>query len=318
MSRQLELLDKFYDNKATESEKRQLAGLVNDPDRWADDFDEIWDHSFGNMPDLSDERIFKAISDTAKPVKINLRKLFMRMASSAAIISAVAMSLFYWNENRLLTKYNDMTVEVGQGQKSDISLPDGTKVHLNADSKLCYGSHFNGKQRQVELIGEAYFDVAKDAQSPFIVKAGDIQVQALGTSFNVKAYPEDDTITTYLAEGSVVVTSLTQSINLSPGEIAVYSQKETQITMKKEEDDRMFTAWMSNEMVFNDEPILNIVKQLERNYNVKFELKSDKLNDITFTGTLKNASLQSTLYALQFTSSISYKKKEDVIELYSD
>lgn len=318
MSRQLELLDKFYDNKATESEKRQLAGLVNDPDRWADDFDEIWDHSFGNMPDLSDERIFKAISDTAKPVKINLRKLFMRMASSAAIISAVAMSLFYWNENRLLTKYNDMTVEVGQGQKSDISLPDGTKVHLNADSKLCYGSHFNGKQRQVELIGEAYFDVAKDAQSPFIVKAGDIQVQALGTSFNVKAYPEDETITTYLAEGSVVVTSLTQSINLSPGEIAVYSQKETQITMKKEEDDRMFTAWMSNEMVFNDEPILNIVKQLERNYNVKFELKSDKLNDITFTGTLKNASLQSTLYALQFTSSISYKKKEDVIELYSD
>lgn len=318
MSRQLELLDKFYDNKATESEKRQLAGLVNDPDRWADDFDEIWDHSFGNMPDLSDERIFKAISDTAKPVKINLRKLFMRMASSAAIISAVAMSLFYWNENRLLTKYNDMTVEVGQGQKSDISLPDGTKVHLNADSKLCYGSHFNGKQRQVELIGEAYFDVAKDAQSPFIVKAGDIQVQALGTSFNVKAYPEDETITTYLAEGSVVVTSLTQSINLNPGEIAVYSQKETQITMKKEEDDRMFTAWMSNEMVFNDEPILNIVKQLERNYNVKFELKSDKLNDITFTGTLKNASLQSTLYALQFTSSISYKKKEDVIELYSD
>lgn len=318
MSRQLELLDKFYDNKATESEKRQLAGLVNDPDRWTNDFDEIWDHSFGNIPTSADERIFKAISTTAKPVKRNIRRLFMRIASCAAVIGALAISLFYWNENRLLTKYNDMTVEVGQGQKSDISLPDGTKVHLNADSRLCYGSHFNGKQREVELIGEAYFDVAKDAQSPFIVKVGDICVRALGTSFNVKAYPEDENITTYLAEGSVVVTSPTQSINLSPGEIAVYSQKETLITKKKEDDDRLFTAWMSNEMVFNDEPILNIVKQLERNYNVKFEIKSDKLNDITFTGTLKNASLQSTLYALQFTSSISYKKKEDVIELYSD
>lgn len=80
MSRQIELLDKFYDNKATESEKRQLAGLLNDPDRWTDDFDKIWDHSFGHMPDSTDERIFKAITATANPAKINIRKFFMRMA----------------------------------------------------------------------------------------------------------------------------------------------------------------------------------------------------------------------------------------------
>ncbi|WP_418542747.1 FecR family protein [Parabacteroides goldsteinii] len=318
MSRQIELLDKFYDNKATESEKRQLAGLLNDPDRWTDDFDKIWDHSFGHMPDSTDERIFKAITATANPTKINIRKFFMRMVTCAAVFGAVAISLFYWNENRLLTKYNDMTVEVGHGQKSDISLPDGTIVYLNADSKLRYGSHFNGKQRQVELTGEAYFDVAKDAQSPFIVKAGDIQVRALGTSFNVHAYPDDENITTYLAEGSVIVSSPDQSLHLSPGEVAVYSLADTRMTKKQEEDDRLFIAWMNNEMVFNDEPILNIIKLLERNYNVKFEIKSDKLNSITFTGTLKNASLQSTLYALQFTSSVSYKKKEDVIELYSD
>lgn len=318
MSRQSELLDKFYGNKATESEKRQLAGMLNEPDRWADDFDEVWDHSFGHMPESADDRIFKAISNVAKPKRINTRKLFMRVATCAAVVGAVMVSLFYWNENRILTKYNDMTVVVGQGQKSDIFLPDGTKVHLNADSKLRYGSHFNGKQRQVELIGEAYFKVVKDAQSPFIVKAGDIQVRALGTSFNVQAYPEDENITTYLSEGSVIVSSPTESLNLSPGEVAVYSLKKTQMTKKREDDDRLFTAWMNNEMVFNDEPILNIIKLLERNYNVKFEIKSDKLNSITFSGTLKNASLQSTLYALQFTSSISYKKKDDVIELYSD
>ena len=69
MSRQIELLDKFYDNKATESEKRQLAGLLNDPDRWTDDFDKIWDHSFGHMPDSTDERIFKAITATANPTE---------------------------------------------------------------------------------------------------------------------------------------------------------------------------------------------------------------------------------------------------------
>ena len=104
MSRQIELLDKFYDNKATESEKRQLAGLLNDPDRWTDDFDKIWDHSFGHMPDSTDERIFKAITATANPAKINIRKFFMRMATCAAVFGAVAISLFYWNEHRLLTK----------------------------------------------------------------------------------------------------------------------------------------------------------------------------------------------------------------------
>lgn len=317
MSKHLELLDKFYDNRATENEKRQLAAMLNDSDRWVEDFDGIWEHSFGHMPESVDERIFKVISKTVNPQKINIRRSFMRIAACAAVVSAIAVSLFYWNENRLLTKYNDMTVEVGQGQKSDISLPDGTIVHLNADSKLRYGSNFNGKQRQVELIGEAYFDVAKDTRSPFIVKAGDIQVRALGTSFNVHAYPDDENITTYLAEGSVIISSSTQSLNLSPGEVAVYSLKKNRM-IKKKEDDRLFIAWMNNEMVFNDEPILNIIKLLERNYNVKFEIKSDRLNSITFTGTLKNASLQSTLYALQFTSSISYKKKDDVIELYSD
>lgn len=317
MSKHLELLDKFYDNRATEHEKRQLAVMLNDSDRWVEDFDGIWEHSFGHMPESVDERIFKVISKTVNPKKINIRRSFMRITACVAVVGAIAVSLFYWNENRLLTKYNDMTVEVGQGQKSDISLPDGTIVHLNADSKLRYGSNFNGKQRQVELVGEAYFDVAKDARSPFIVKAGDIQIRALGTSFNVHAYPDDENITTYLAEGSVIISSSTQSLNLSPGEVAVYSLKKNWM-IKKKEDDRLFIAWMNNEMVFNDEPILNIIKLLERNYNVKFEIKSDRLNCITFTGTLKNASLQSTLYALQFTSSISYKKKDDVIELYSD
>lgn len=318
MSRHLELLDKFYDNKATESEKRQLAILLSEPDIWTDDFDEIWDRCFGSMPESTDARIFKVISRTAKPEKINIRKLFIRIATCAAVTGAIMVSLFYWNENRLLTKYTDMTVQVGQGQKSDLFLPDGTKVHLNAGSELRYGSNFNGKQRLVELTGEAYFDVAEDTQSPFIVKAGEIQVRALGTSFNVKAYPDDEDITTYLSEGAIIVSSSHQSLNLDPGEVAVYSLKETQISKKKEEDERLFIAWTNNEMVFNDEPVIHIIRLLERNYNVKFEIKSDKLNEITFTGTLRNASLQSTLYALQFTSSISYKQKNDVIELYSD
>ena len=318
MSKQFDLLDKFYGNKATESEKHQLAEMLSDPDIWVDDFDDVWDHSFGNMPELTDERVFKAISMTAKPGKAVFKRFLLRAATCAAVMGAVAVALFYWNENRLLTKYTDMVVEAGLGQKSDISLPDGTKVHLNADSKLRYGTNFNGKQRQVELIGEAFFDVVKDADSPFIVKTGDIQIRALGTSFSVQAYPDDRNITTYLSEGSVIVSSSHQSLKLNPGEAAVYSLTDTQMTKNREDDERLYTAWMNNEMVFDDEPIINIIKQLERNYNVKFEIKSDKLKSFTFTGTLKNASLQSTLYALQFTSSIYYKQKNNVIELYSN
>ncbi len=318
MSRHFTLLDKFYENKATVSEKRQLVGMLNNPDLWEDDFDETWDRSFGSMPESSDERVYKAIKKAGNPKKKVAKRILIRITTCAAIVGAVVVSLFFWNENRLLTKYADMTVEVGLGQKSDILLPDGTKVHLNGDSQLRYGSNFNGKQRQVELIGEAYFEVAKDTQSPFIVNVGNIQVHALGTSFNIQAYPDEESIYTYLSEGLVTVSSTLQSLNLIPGEVAVYSLTDTLITKKKTEDNRLFTAWMNDEMVFDNEPVLAIIRVLERNYNVKFEIKSDKLKDITFTGTLKNASLQSTLYALQFTSSITYKKKDDVIELYSD
>jgi ferric-dicitrate binding protein FerR (iron transport regulator) len=318
MSRHFKLLDKFYENKATVHEKRQLAEILNDSDLWEDDFDEIWNNSFGHIPESSDERVYKAIKKAVHPKKKMVKRILMRGATYAAIVGAGVVSLFFWNENRLLTKYADMIVEIGQGQKSDILLPDGTKVHLNADSQLRYGSHFNGKQRQVELIGEAYFEVAKDTQSPFIVNAGDIQVHALGTAFNIQAYPDEENIFTYLSEGAVTVSSTRQTLNLTPGDVAVYSLTDRRITKNKTEDNRLFTAWMNDEMVFDDEPVLNIIRALERNYNVKFEIKSDKLKDITFTGTLKNASLLSTLYALQFTSSITYKKKDDVIELSSD
>ncbi|MDH6304733.1 transmembrane sensor [Parabacteroides sp. PF5-5] len=317
MNKHIKLLDKFYEDKATVNDKRQLAGMLNNPDIWEDDFEEIWNSSFGQIPESSDERVYNAICKAVHPKKKMTRRILMRVASCAAIVGVGVVALFFWNENRLLTKYSDMIVEVGQGQKSDILLPDGTKVHLNADSQLRYGSRFNGKQRQVELIGEAYFEVAKDSQSPFVVNAGDIQIQALGTSFNIQAYPAED-IQTYLSEGSVLVSSPHESFYLQPGEVAMYSPSGIQMAKKKVEDDRLFIAWMNDEMVFDDEPVLNIIRLLERNYNVKFEVRSEKLKDITFTGTLKNASLQSTLYALQFTSSITYKKRNDVIELSSD
>lgn len=318
MSKHFDLLDKYFDNRATESEKRQLARMLSYQDVWTDDFDKIWEHSFGDMPESADKHIWEGISEATHSRKKLTRRLFRRITVYAAMISTLVFSLYLWNENRLLTKYADMTLEVGKGQKSDIFLPDGTKVYLNADSKLSYGRHFNGKQRVVELIGEAYFEVAKDPQSPFIVKSGDIQVQAFGTSFNVEAYPGSDKIATYLSEGSVVVSSPQQTTRLFPGEVAVYSLLNTRITKKRNEDSRVYLAWKSNEMVFNNEPISNIIKLLERNYNVKFEIKSDKLNEISFTGTLKNSSLQSTLYALQFTSDISFVRKENVIEIYSN
>lgn len=316
MSTHFKLLNKYYGNKASESEKRQLARMLNYPDIWTDEFDEVWEHSFGSIPEAVDRRILNEIHRKRGSKTRLIKQLFLRATVCAAMLSAIVLSLYLWNENRLLTKYADMTLEVDKGQKSDVLLPDGTKVYLNADSKLSYGRNFNGKQRMVELTGEAYFEVAKDPNSPFIVKAGELQVQALGTSFNVNAYPDSDAVSTYLAEGSVVVSSLQQSLRLYPGEAAIYSSSDTRLVKKKNEDSRLYIAWKNNEMVFCDEPITNIIKLLERNYNVRFEIKNEKLNDISFTGTLKNTSLQSTLYALQFTSPISFRKKDNVIEIF--
>ncbi|MDO5977433.1 FecR family protein [Flavivirga spongiicola] len=190
------------------------------------------------------------------------------------------------NEN---LKYNELNIPYGKTFK--LMLSDGTIVHLNAGTTLKYPVKFlNGKYRKVFLKGEAYFEIAKDAKHPFIVNTNDINVRALGTQFNVSSYTDDQNINTVLVEGSVGVYKSNEDFNLkkstilTPGLKAGFNKTNKNILVESV-DTNIYTGWVHGKMIFNHMPFKNIIKKLERHYNVSIQNNNKQLDDETFTAT---------------------------------
>lgn len=319
MSRLLVLLNKYNDSKATDAEKSQLLWMLCHSERWNEDFNDFWNQSFATMDESTDRRILKSIYKATKPKQYFPWKVLLQVAACIAILLSMVVSYHFWDENIKLTQYVDMSLEVGKGQKSDVNLPDGTKIFVNSDSRLSYGKDFNGKIRKVNFQGEAFFQVAKDVFAPFVVMIGDLEIKALGTSFNIKAYPNDNIISAFLQEGIIEVNSAKEHLSLSPGESIHYIPSTGEMYRNEKEENQSNLAWLNNEMFFDDEPLSEIIKRLERQYNVRFLIQSEKLKTITYSGTLKNSSLQSALEALIVTSPLKmgYRIVPDGIELYN-
>ncbi|MEI7522815.1 MAG: FecR domain-containing protein [Mariniphaga sp.] len=166
------------------------------------------------------------------------------------------------------------------------NLADGTEVWLNAGSTLSYPSGEGSEKREVKLNGEGYFKVTKDARKPFFVITQNTTVKVLGTSFNIKAYPEEEQITTTLEEGSIqLTTSKTGDIPylLSPGEQATYAVNDGKMTIEKVDAAR-FSAWRSEKFLFKDADMQTIIAELERLYDIKIHIQNPKLAKLRFRG----------------------------------
>ncbi|MFD1628309.1 FecR family protein [Pseudopedobacter beijingensis] len=190
------------------------------------------------------------------------------------------------------------TLSVPRGITYRVQLPDGTNVWLNAASSLTYPSEFLGKQRKVVLSGEAYFEVAKDKNKPFIVESNGNSVEVLGTHFNVLAYKDDNLIKTTLLEGSVKMFNQSSSVVLVPGKQAVVKKNESAIEVKAAKIEEVM-AWKNGYFVFEDADIESIMKELARWYNIDVEYKGINVKQ-RFGGTFsKNKNLKDLLEYLE-------------------
>ncbi|GHT61404.1 iron dicitrate transporter FecR [Bacteroidia bacterium] len=206
------------------------------------------------------------------------------------------------------------TITVPRGGEYSLVLSDGTKVWLNAESSLRYPVGFDEKTRKVELIGEAYFEVAKK-EVPFIVEAQKNQITVLGTHFNVSAYISEAMVTT-LASGSVEVQNHSDKIILQPNQQAEIGMNETQITVRQV-NANYYTAWATGLYRFDNTSLEDITAQLSRWYNVKIEYDSPEIKQINFTGTIvRSKSLGFALDLIQRISDVRFKKEEDRIKVY--
>lgn len=179
------------------------------------------------------------------------------------------------NQGKSVTQLNQLIIPYGK--TSEVVLPDGTKVVLNAGSRLVYPEVFKDKNREVLLVGEAFFDVEHDSEHPFVVQTTDIRIQVLGTRFNVSAYPADKTIETVLTEGKVRLEKnnagiFSESIDLNPNELASFN-KSTKKALVLSVDTENYTLWKDGLFKFESTDLNRIVKKLERYYNIHFHYK---------------------------------------------
>ena len=207
-------------------------------------------------------------------------------------------------------KNNELIIP--KGGEYQVVLADGTKVWLNSASRLIYPQSFMGKERRVVLSGEAFFDVAHDAERPFIVETSRMNVKVLGTRFNVNDYDDNEEVSTTLVNGSVeIVSGGQQAFRLVPGEQAYGKENELE---KREVNVRLYTSWIDGKFLFNNTELEEIAKQISRWYDVEIFFSSENVKKVRFTGAIvKFKPLDDLVRMIESTSQVRFSVKGKTI-----
>lgn len=320
----IQLFDKFLLKQASAEEIQVLIQWLKSEGSFQDWAEEEWNAAASEMDTKLQRKLFGQIKEkisqidrTYLPEKENRpRKFYLwfaRVASVILLLSMTGLSVYYYTMSQMIMP--DMIVSVEKGQKANVVLPDGSKVWVNSDSRLSYGSRFNQKERVLSLEGEAYFEVTPDKDRPFIVETDELAVRALGTSFNVKSYEEEKDVSTVLMTGKVEVTSDYDRLVLNPNERIVFNKQTGHMEKSTVENTGDYINWKYNALTFNGETFENIVHTLERYYNTRIVFESETLKKYRFTGTPGNTSLESILQILSLISPLSYEVRDSMIIL---
>lgn len=235
-------------------------------------------------------------------------------AAAAVVLLLMATALGVWNF--AARSGNDVpcyVVEAARGEKSKVLLADGSVVFLNAKSQLIYGSGFNEDNRHVRLVGEGYFEVAKNADLPFVVEVGDdYTVTVTGTKFNVSAYAEDGQITTSLFEGSVLVACADSIVRLQPNEALKLTCATHTLELQSTDDSPM--KWIENQLIYNDISVGDLFRRLGRKYNMTLVTDAPVLENDTMRIALRNhENFEDVLFALEQVLPIATRLSNDTV-----
>lgn len=263
------------------------------------------------------ERLFSSIEEKDIPKMKTRRQFLQYMKYAAAVLLGVSVSLTMsylanQEDSSIVGNYKLVT---SKGEKSYLQLPDGTKVWLNSCTTLEYAENYGHSNRDIYLDGEAYFEVAKNKDLPFVVKTSGIDVKALGTAFNISAYMEDSRLITTLFNGKVAVqpTLTKQEVLLEPNQVAVYDKSRNRIEVMPY-DKKQFAQWRGGFLSFEMMHLQDITKLLERNYNVVFRYENQGIKNLKFSGSFRNnEDLSEILNVIKTNTGIRYQILKDTI-----
>jgi ferric-dicitrate binding protein FerR (iron transport regulator) len=334
-----ELLEKYFKNICTEEELSFVLAWFEESARTSEAKSllfKIWEElpdEESNLKinfDLLLDRIHHEVNLTRSKelleeadqnlIKYKRRKYFINILTRAAAILMLPVFSFglYMSFKYQSVKHGQISVNQAYNEVyssvdaiTKVTLPDGSNVWLNHSSILKYPAIFRGDSRTVELKGEGYFEVTHNPKIPFIVKAGEIQILTTGTTFNIMAYPDEEKIETSLIDGKVELQRMGPDkkviplLIMKPTDLAVFQKFNNEIYTRTINDERYF-SWKDGKLVFNKEPLGEVVKKLSRWFNVDIQVKDPELLKITYTGTFVHETLPQVMELMALVSPVSY------------
>jgi len=328
-----DLLIKYLDNKCTDAEIKEVLqwakteALTEEGKKLGLD---DWNH-YQEEEILIDNDKYTALFDRiqdeienresakqqSKTGNLSLITKWLTRAAAILLIPVLAF-LFYTlsekksvNNQLAVAAVDSMEIIAPIGSRTVVQLSDGSVVHLNYGSRIKYPKYFKGGTREIMLIGEGYFNVTSDPDKPFIVKTAKLNVKALGTAFNVLAYPGDDIIETTLVRGKVVLEQNEEDGNtnvigaMEPGQHAAYNLKTGDISSTKGSVEK-YIAWKDGRLVFEDTPITEIAEKLNHMFNVNIKVDKE-IEDYIYTFTLVDEPLSQILDLMTIATPVKYK-----------
>jgi len=247
-------------------------------------------------------------------------KVYQKVAAFL-LIPLIGCGILYW-----ISQYNQSAGQFTEtiaprGQKSQIVLSDGTKVWLNSDTKIKYPGNFGKDQRDVYLDGEAFFEVSKNAHKPFLVHTNGLNIKVLGTKFNVKAYFDEDNVETSLFEGKISLlmtnpwSKETAVREVKPGQSLLYSKANRELAYSRFPKEEI-NGWKKNQLIFKDDAFYNLVKRVERWYDVQIIYDEKQFNDRRLTVELyEGERLDRLMEVIRLALSVNYKYEKGKIIL---
>lgn len=229
---------------------------------------------------------------------------------AAAVILVLGFTyLFYQYQDFSSNDLNlQIMVQTNDSNQKVIQLPDGTTVWLNRNSELLYPEIFDGETRIIYLKGEAFFEVTPKKDKPFIVLSGISKTTVLGTSFNLRAYSKEDEVRLTVATGKVVFTLADdkEGVLVTPGDMAVLTNK-TKSIAHGQNTDINFLSWKTNHLKFNDDPIAELIKPLERHYGIEIRVQNPATLNCRFTGDFQETDIENVIKIITRATGTTYE-----------
>lgn len=297
------IIDKVLDNQGTQEEARKVAQWFGTPEGQLDAASRM-DAEWEALVSERDAREQSAHADDTHVINKghNIWRYINRVAAVILLI-LIGGAAF-----QMVKHYNQPAVEMREvvaqnGEQIKVMLQDGSCVHLNSGSRVSFPAVFKGATRTISLVGEAYFEVSKDARHPFIVDLSDASVEVLGTSFNVSAY-DNELLRVSLDEGSVMFHGARQQVKMRPGETLTYNRDDEVAILSRRHDTQLASAWKNHRIEVNEMPMTDLINLLSRRYDVTFVVEDESCYENIYSLSMSDNDLHNVINNMAYVSPV--------------